>query len=130
MASVRPSTVITGSGAALTAFSVLMAFLADHHWLIGYDAMLLFERSLPWVQLAGLLLLVPGSICVAVDQTPRLDVRLGIALTATALILPLLFGGYSHILNVHNWTFALAFPLLTLAISGVLLAIIGFVRHP
>ena len=92
--------------------------------------MLLFERSVPWVQLGGLLLLVTGSIWVAVDQTPRLDVRLGLVFIATALLLPLLFGGYSQILNVHEWTFALTFPLLTLAISGVMLAIIGFVRHP
>ncbi len=47
MISVRPSTVVTGTGAALAASSVLMAFLADHHWLIGYDAMPLFEQSVP-----------------------------------------------------------------------------------
>src|SRR5262249_9889792 len=124
----RLSTVTTSAGLALTACSVLMAFLADHHWLIGYDAMLFFERSITWVQLAGLLLLVGGSLWVAVTQKPRLNVQLGSAFCTTALLLPWVFGGYSAIMNVHSWTFALLFPLLLLAFSGALLAIIGLAR--
>ena len=128
MSNRRLSTITTGAGLVLTACSVLMAFLADHHWLIGYEAMLLFERIVVPVQLAGLLLLVTGSLWVAVTQRPRLNVQMGSAFCATALLLPLAFGGYSAILNVHNWTFVLLPPLLLLAFSGALLAIIGLAR--
>jgi hypothetical protein len=39
------SAATTGAGLVIAACSVLMAFLADHHWLIRYDTVLVFERT-------------------------------------------------------------------------------------
>jgi len=125
----RASPATTGAGLAIAACSVLMAFLADHHWLVGYDTMLLFERAFLWVQITGLVVFSGGCIWLAAKVSPHVALFLGIAFATAASLVPLIFGGYLAILNVHSWTVALCFPLIVLFLSGALLAASGFLRR-
>jgi hypothetical protein len=119
----------TSAGLAVVACSVLMAFLADHYWLIGYDTMLLFEKAFLWVQIAGLVMFIGGCLWLVVRLSPQVALFVGIAFAGTASLLPLLFGGYLAILNVHSWTVTLLPPLIILFVCGVLLAAGGFIRR-
>jgi len=113
----------------VSACSVLMAFLADHHWLIGYNAMLVFERTMLWVQIAGLLLFIVGCIWLAGNVNPQISLVLGLAFVIAASLLPLLFGGYLAVLNVHSWTVTLCLPLTALFVSGTLFAAGGLLKR-
>jgi len=117
---------MTAAGLVIAACSVLMAFLADHHWLIGYDTMLLFEQAFFWVQIAGLTMFVGGCLWLATRLRPKVALFIGLAFAIAASLVPLLFGGYLAILNVHSWTIALVPPLMVLCVCGVLLAAGGF----
>lgn len=123
------SAVTVGAGLAVSACSVLMAFLADHHWLIGYNTMLVFERTMFWVQIVGLSLFIVGCIWVARNVNSRISLVLGLAFVIAASLLPLLFGGYLVVLNVHRWTVALRLPLAALFVSGTLLAAGGLLKR-
>ena len=125
----RLSAVATGAGVVVTACSVLMAFLADHHWLIGYNAMLVFERTMFWVQVAGLVLFIVGCIWLAGNVNSQISLVIGIAFVVAASLLPLVFGGYLAILNVHSWTVALCLPVAALFVSGTLFAAGGLLKR-
>jgi len=129
MGHARFSAVTTGAGLVVTACSVLMAFLADHHWLIGYNAALLFDRTMFWVQVAGLVLFVVGCIWLAANLSSQSSFIVGLTFAVAASLLPLAFGGYLAVLNVHSWTVALCLPVTVLFVSGALLAAGGFLRR-
>ena len=113
----------------MTACSVLMAFLADHHWLIGYNAMLMFERTMFWIQIAGLVLFIVGCIWLAGNVNSQISLVVGIAFVIAASLLPLAFGSYLAVLNVHSWTVALFLPLTALFISGTLFVAGGLLKR-
>jgi hypothetical protein len=125
----RTSVATTSAGLVIAACSVLMAFLADHHWLIGYDMMLVFERTFLWVQIAGLVVFIGGCTWLSVRVSPDVALFVGVAFAVMASLVPLVFGGYFVILNVHSWTVALCAPLIILFVSGALLAVAGFLRR-
>jgi hypothetical protein len=117
--------VVTASvGFAFVAASVVMAFLTDHHWLVTFQIALLFESTMWWVQLAGVALAVIGCIAMSACLTPRAASRVGIALISAGLLLPLLSGGISAVLNIHDWTIALLLPVLLALFAGTMLGIV------
>ena len=114
-------------GLTLMAVSVLMGFLADHHWYLGYETSLLVGVWFWRVQAAGIVLSVLGGIGLLVNATPRAALLMGAALIAAGLLLLVVFGGVS-ILNVHNWRIVLLFPLLLVFVSGALSGIVAGLR--
>jgi hypothetical protein len=100
-------------GLSLMTVSVLIGFLADHHWYLAYETSLRVGMWVWRVQAAGMVLSVLGCIGVLVNATPRAALLMGAALIAVGLLLLVVFGGVS-ILNVHNWRIVLLFPLLLL----------------
>jgi hypothetical protein len=119
------SIMIASVGFAVVAASVVMAFLADHHWLVTYQIALLFESTMWWVQLAGVALAVIGCVAMSVCLTQRVASRAGVAFIAAGLLLALLFG--TGLLNIHDWMISLLLPVLLLLVAGtiVLLPICG-----
>jgi hypothetical protein len=112
----RLSVTIGGIGFTVVALSVVMAFLVDHDWYVTYQTGLLFERTMWWVQLAGMVLAVIGSIGMSACLTQRATSRVGVAFIAAGLLLALLFG--SDLLNVHDWMISLLLPVLLLLSAG------------
>ena len=53
------------------AASVVIAFLHNHNWLISYHMLLIFERTLLWVQFTGLIVFVVGCIGLAANLVRR-----------------------------------------------------------
>ncbi len=115
---------VASVGLAVVATSVVMAFLADHHWYVTYQIALLFERAMWWVQLAGAMLAVIGCIGMSAYLSQRAALRLGISFIATGL--PLLFAGT---LAVHDWTISLLLPALVGLFNGAVLVIVGSLRR-
>lgn len=116
--------VIVGSfGFGLVGASVLMAFLADHHWYVTYQIALLFESNWGWAQLGGAALAIIGSIGMAFYITQRNAVRVGVGLITLGLLLLLVFGG--SIINVHDWAIALLLPVLLTLFVGTILVVGG-----
>lgn len=120
------SFTIGSVGFALVAASIVMAFLADHHWYVTYQIALLFERTMWWVQLVGVILAVIGCIGMSAYLMQRVAMRAGIALIAAGVLLTLLFG--SGISNIHDWMISLLLPVLLLYLTGTMLAIVGYLR--
>lgn len=120
------SVIIASVGFAVVAASVVMAFLADHHWLVTYRNALLFESTMWWVQLAGVALSVIGCIAMSVCLTQRMASRVGVAFVAAGLLLALLFG--SGLLNIHDWMISLLLPVLLLLFTGAMIGIVAYLR--
>jgi hypothetical protein len=118
------SVTVASVGFAVVATSVVMAFLADHHWYVTYQIALFFERAMWWVQLAGALVAVIGSIGMSAYLTERAAVRLGITLIAIGL--PLLLAGAWAI---HDWTISLLLPSLVVLFDGAVLVVVGSLRR-
>ena len=116
------SSTIAIAGFVTIAASVLMAFLADHHWYVTYQIGLLFEGIWGWAQLAGGALAIIGSIGMAFCIAHRTTLRSGITLIAGLLLL-LSFGG--NIINVHDWAIALLLPVLLALFIGTILVVGG-----
>ncbi|HEV2195538.1 MAG TPA: hypothetical protein VGR55_08140 [Candidatus Acidoferrum sp.] len=116
--------VIAGSfGFGLVGATVLMAFLADHHWYVTYQIALVFESSWVWAQLGGAALAIIGSIGMAFCITQKNTLRVGIGLVALGLLLLLVFGG--NIINVHDWAISLLLPMLLTLLVGTILVVGG-----
>jgi hypothetical protein len=96
--------VTASLGVAVVAASVVMAFLHNHHWLISYDMVLIFERAFWWVQFTGLIMFIVGCVGLVANLTPRRALFVGMAFVVAALLLPLAFGGYLAVVNAHDWT--------------------------
>lgn len=119
---------IGGAGFAALAISVMMAFLADHHWLVTYRLADVFDGMWGWVQLAGVVLSVIGCIRMAVTLSQRAQLVAGSTLILIGLFLPLLFGGVLAILNVHDWKVSLLLPELFVLLNGAILGLHGALR--
>lgn len=116
------SSTIGIAGFVTIAASVLMAFLADHHWYVTYQIGLLFEGIWRWAQLAGGALAIIGAIGMAFCIAHRTTLRSGITLIAGLLLL-LSFGG--NIIKVHDWAIALLLPVLLGLFIGTILVVGG-----
>ena len=117
------STTVAIVGFVTVAASVLMAFLADHHWYVTYQIGLLFDGIWGWAQIAGGALAIIGSIGMAFCVPHRTTLRSGIPLLALGLLLLLVFGG--NISNVHDWAISLLLPVVLALFVGTLLAVGG-----
>jgi len=123
----RLSVTISSVGFTVVAISVVMAFLVDHHWYVTYQIALLFERTMWWFQLAGVMLAVIGCIAMSAGLTQRVASRVGIAFIAAGLLLAVMFG--SGLLNIHDWMISLLLPVLLLLFAGAMLGIVAYLRQ-
>lgn len=117
------SATIAAVGFAAMVSSVLMAFLADHHWYVTYQIALLFEGMWGWAQLTGAGLAIIGSIGMAFYVTRKNTFRVGVALIILGLLLSLVFGG--SIFNIHDWAISLLLPVMLSLFAGTVLAVGG-----
>ena len=122
----KPWAATAAVGFTLIAVSALMAFLADHHWYLGYETSLGLSVWFWWIQAAGIVSSVVGCIGLLVNVRPKAALLIGVALIAADLLLLFSFGW--EVLNVHNWRFVLLLPVLLVFVNGAMFAIVGSFR--
>lgn len=103
------------------ACSAAMGLLADRHWYATSQIAEWFDQTFWLVQLAGVVLSVIAGIGMAKSFTHTLALRIGTGLILVGLLVVVLGGGPSYILDFHDPKIVLLVPLLVIFLDGTVL---------
>jgi hypothetical protein len=115
------------SGVALEAAGVGMAFLSDHHWILGYERSLQLGAYIWPALLVGSLFFFGGSTGWAAKSSVGTALYLGFGLIACSFLTAMI-GGWERILNIHSWRVVFVIPIFAGVLSAMTSTLVGLLK--